>query len=129
MPLLDTVQIGNITQVSVQMYNTWAQVETIDYAISYAYSLVQGFEVSSEGTTYNVTIPASKLALGFPASTQAAGSGWISPPAVVAAVQGLASNHTMHGISLMTWDIGWDFTAGWPFADAVLPSAAFLLDE
>ena len=31
----------------------------------------------------------AQLLLGFPSSTQAAGSGWISPPAVVAAVKQL----------------------------------------
>ena len=101
-----------------QLYNTWAAVETIDYAESYAASLQAGFTVSGGSATYNVTIPGRQLLLGYPASPSGAGSGYIAPADVVAMVRRLAANGTAV-FGLMTWDIGWDQQAGWQFANAV----------
>ena len=101
--------------VMPQMYNTWAAVETADYAAAYSAKLLAGFVVADE---YNVTVPAGKLVLGFPASASAAGSGFLPPAAVVALVRQLrAGGAAVAG--LMTWDCGWDEQAGWQFAKAV----------
>lgn len=108
----------DIDLVMPQMYNTWQAVETIAYAESYAAQLLAGFVVTSGSSSYNITVAGSALLLGFPATPSGAGSGYLSPPAVVAAVRALANNGTAIA-GLMTWDIGWDQQGGWPFATAV----------
>ena len=69
--------------LQIQMYNTWAQVETIAYAEQYVQQLLVGYVVAADDETFNVTIPASKLVLGYPASPSGAGSGYIAPSDVV----------------------------------------------
>lgn len=108
----------HVDLIMPQMYNTWSSVETIAFAASYAVQLQAGFVITDGSVSFNVTVPGSKLLLGFPASTQAAGSGFIQPAAVVSMVHALAANGTAIS-GLMTWDIGWDYQAGWQFAKAV----------
>jgi chitinase len=105
--------------VMPQMYNSWAQVETIPYARYYAAALLGGFSVQGAGgTKYNVTVPSAALLLGYPASRSAAGSGFLSPTSIVAMGRALAANSTpIRGF--MTWSIGWDQQASWQFAEAV----------
>ena len=114
-PLLAGAGEGLFDAVMPQMYNSWGAVETLAYASYYAAALQRGFVVAP---SYNVTVPSSALLLGYPASTSAAGSGWLSPPGVVAMARALAANGTaIRG--LMTWSIGWDQQASWQFAEAV----------
>ena len=118
-PLLAGGAGGVFDALMPQMYNTWAQVETAAYAQTYARELIAGFAVSGGGPApFNVSVPAEKLWLGFPASRQAAGSGFLAPADVVAAVRELQANGTRLG-GLMTWSAGWDQQSGWVFADAV----------
>lgn len=104
--------------VQPQMYNTWAAVETTAYAQRYAHELAGGFNLTSAGTTFHVQIPATKLRLGYPSTPKGAGSGYIQPGEVVAMVANL-SQHGMPIAGLMTWSIGWDQQADWPFAKAM----------
>jgi chitinase len=105
-PLLEAGTLPLLDAVMPQMYNSWAQVETLAYAETYAGELVKGFAVAGAGPApLNVTIPPEKLWLGFPASRAAAGSGFISPPDVAAAVKAWAAAG-LRIAGLMTWSIG-----------------------
>lgn len=119
-PLLGADFLPQIDAIQPQMYNSWSGVESIAYARTYVSELVAGFVVVSGAgpSPVNITIPAAKLWLGYPASRSAAGSGFIDPQAVVAMVRSLAANGTAIG-GLMTWDIGWDEQNKWEFANAV----------
>lgn len=118
-PLLEARALPLLDAVMPQMYNSWSAVETLAYAKTYAGELEKGFVVSGAGPTpLNITVPAEKLWLGFPASRSAAGSGFINPPDVAAAVRAWAANG-LHIGGLMTWSIGWDQQNGWLFAKAV----------
>ena len=61
---------------------------------------------------------ASKLALGYPATAQGASSGYIAP----SSLHDLVASLRTQGVSLggmMTWNIGWDQQAGFPWAKAM----------
>jgi chitinase len=118
-PLIDTTFISQIDVIMPQMYNSWSAVETIAYAEIYTYELKNGFTATAPGYIFNVSLPTSKIALGYPASRSGAGSGFINPPDVVAMVQRLAANQTILA-GLMTWDIGWDHQNNWEFANAAV---------
>ena len=70
-----------------------------------------------------------QVALGFPASPQAAGSGFVSPSVVNAAVDCLTRGtscgsfhppQTWPGLrGVMTWSISWDKTNGFAFSTSV----------
>eukprot|EP01059_Diplonema_ambulator_P030779 TRINITY_DN5402_c0_g1_i1.p1 TRINITY_DN5402_c0_g1~~TRINITY_DN5402_c0_g1_i1.p1 ORF type:complete len:323 (+),score=47.42 TRINITY_DN5402_c0_g1_i1:50-970(+) len=106
--------LGLIDWIQPQMYNSWSQVETLDYAKNYTAMLLQGYAIPSANVTVP-PIPPQKLALGYPASPSGAGSGYLPPCDVAAMVR------DMHPpiLGLMTWDIGWDQKSGWKFADCV----------
>jgi chitinase len=73
----------------------------------------------------------SQVGIGLPASTSAAGSGYVSPSVVDDALSCLASGadcgsfvppQTWPGIrGVMTWSINWDAANGYNFADTVSP--------
>ena len=98
-----------------QMYNTWPAVETLAYAQTYAGELTLGFSVSSSGASLKV--PPIRPWLGYPASRQAAGSGFIDPTAVAAMARKLVDAGNISGV--MTWELGWDAAQGWAFASAM----------
>jgi chitinase len=98
-----------------QMYNTWAAVETLAYAQTYAGELAVGFTVA--GGQVPLKVPPVRPWLGYPASRNAAGSGYIEPTAVAAMARKLVDAGNISG--LMTWEIGWDAAQGWAFATAV----------
>jgi chitinase len=73
----------------------------------------------------------AQVGIGLPASTSAAGSGYVSPSVVDDALDCLASGancgsfvppQTWPGIrGVMTWSINWDAANGYAFADTVSP--------
>jgi len=73
----------------------------------------------------------SQVGVGLPASSSAAGSGYVSPSVVNAALDCLAAKQncgsfvpptTWPGIrGAMTWSINWDASNGYNFADTVAP--------
>src|ERR1700678_633072 len=73
----------------------------------------------------------AQVGIGLPASTSAAGSGYVSPSVVDDALDCLASGancgsfvppQTWPGIrGVMTWSINWDAAAGYDFANTVSP--------
>eukprot|EP01060_Flectonema_neradi_P002808 TRINITY_DN11771_c0_g1_i1.p1 TRINITY_DN11771_c0_g1~~TRINITY_DN11771_c0_g1_i1.p1 ORF type:complete len:303 (+),score=68.23 TRINITY_DN11771_c0_g1_i1:86-994(+) len=101
-----------IDWVQPQMYNSWPGVETLAYAQRYTSELLKGYTVSDVVVP---PMPPQKLLLGYPASSNGAGSGYLPPCEVVAMVR------SMHQpiLGLMTWDIGWDQKDGWKFANCV----------
>ena len=105
-PLVEERFLGNIDAVMPQMYNSWASVETIAYAVTYTKEVEAGFTVTAGAgpTPLNITIPPTKLWLGYPSSSSAAGSGFLPPTEVVAMVRGLAASGTPVA-GLMTWSI------------------------
>lgn len=117
-PLLG-MAMNCLTFISPQMYNTWAAVETTAYAVKYSTAVTQqGFHVTIDHKRYEVKIPASKLALGYPATAQGASSGYIAP----SSLHDLVASLRTQGVSLggmMTWNIGWDQQAGFPWAKAM----------
>jgi chitinase len=78
----------------------------------------------------------SQVGLGLPASTSAAGSGYVSPSVVNDALDCLAARQncgsfvpptSWPGIrGVMTWSINWDASNGYNFADTVAPYLATL---
>ncbi len=78
----------------------------------------------------------SQVGLGLPASSSAAGSGYVSPSLVNDALDCLAARAncgsfvpaaTYPGIrGVMTWSINWDASSGYNFADTVAPHLATL---
>jgi chitinase len=76
-------------------------------------------------------LSASQIGLGLPASSSAAGSGYLSPPVVNDALDCLAAQAncgsfvppaSYPGIrGVMTWCINWDASNGYNFADTVAP--------
>jgi chitinase len=78
----------------------------------------------------------SQVGVGLPASTSAAGSGYVSPSVVNNALDCLAARQncgsfvpptTWPGIrGAMTWSINWDASNGYNFADTVAPYLATL---
>ncbi len=78
----------------------------------------------------------SQVGLGLPASSSAAGSGYVSPSVVNDALDCLAAKQncgsfvpptTWPGIrGVMTWSINWDAANGYNFADTVAPHLASL---
>jgi chitinase len=73
----------------------------------------------------------SQIGLGLPASSSAAGSGYVSPSLVDSALDCLAAKANCGSFvppaaypsirGVMTWSINWDATNGYAFADTVAP--------
>jgi len=81
-------------------------------------------------------LPTSQIGLGLPASSSAAGSGYVSPSVINDALHCLAAQAycgsfvppaSYPGIrGVMTWPVNWDASNGYNFADTVAPSLASL---
>lgn len=118
-PLIATTT-NCIHAVMPQMYNTWAAVETVEYAKQYAKGIVAGYTLTAgDGTTYAVNIPQEKLYLGFPCTASGANSGgYIDPDVLVGAIQELR-NESINLGGIMCWSIGWDQQNQSTFANAM----------
>jgi chitinase len=121
---------------------------TISYTQYYNSGTMNGCDgnVYSEGTENFATAQAcfqiqnglapSQVGLGFPASTAAAGGGYVSPGVVNASLDCLAARThcgsfvpptAWPGIGgAMTWSINWDASNGYAFESAVAPHLASL---
>jgi chitinase len=101
--------------------------------------------VYSEGTENFMTalacteleggLSASQVGLGLPASSSAAGSGYVSPSVVNDALDCLAAQANCGSFvpsaypdirGVMTWSINWDASNGYNFANTVSPHLASL---
>lgn len=104
-----------------QLYNApgttigGADQGTKEFAINDANALLKGFDIPWDGKTLSIKLPADKIVLGFPATTEAAGSGYLDPSAIVEAFAAISPQ--VRGV--MTWDIGWDAGNNWEFVNMV----------
>jgi chitinase len=119
---------ANMTMMNTQYYNSGSMLGCDGGVYS------EGNEnfVTALACTQLNGLPASEIGIGFPATSAAAGSGYVSPSVVVAALQCLANgsncgtfrppaNHpTIRGV--MTWSINWDASNGYQFANTVSPA-------
>jgi len=119
---------ANMTMMNTQYYNSGSMLGCDGGVYS------QGSEnfITALACTQLNALPASEIGIGLPATPSAAGSGYVSPSVVVAALQCLANgsncgsfrppaNHpTIRGV--MTWSINWDASNGYQFANTVSPA-------
>ncbi|HWZ22218.1 MAG TPA: glycosyl hydrolase family 18 protein, partial [Cytophagaceae bacterium] len=143
LPILDGLR-SQIDLLQMQLYNAggasggvygwdgnlYYDNGTADFALAMNESVIKGFTcepITAKGT-WN-PFPASKIAFGFPATTAAATTGYVTPANICPAVKyfkGLIAKpggitYTMNtsrpGLrGLMTWDINLDQGNGWAFA-------------
>ena len=127
---------NQLTFVHTQHYNTGTMYglngqlytpATADFHVAMADMLLTGFVVSGAGTF--PPLAAHQVAIGLPASTQAAGSGYTPPSVVHDALDKLILGRPVGGTyplanpsgypafrGLMTWSINWDVNAGGQFS-------------
>ena len=118
---------ANMTMMNTQYYNSGSMLGCDGGVYSES---TENFITALACTQLN-SLPASEIGIGLPASPSGAGSGYVSPSVVAAAIQCLAngsncgsfhppSNHpTIRGV--MTWSINWDAAQGYQFANTVSP--------
>jgi len=123
-----------LTVVHTQFYNSGSMLGC-DNNAAYAQGTVNFLTALACIQTQHGLRP-DQVALGLPASTRAAGGGYVAPSAVNAALDCLARGTncgsfrppaTYPGIrGAMTWSINWDVTNGNAFANTVKPHLATL---
>jgi chitinase len=123
-----------LTVVYTQFYNSGAMLGC-DQMAAYSQGSINFLTALACIQTQNGLRP-DQVALGLPASTRAAGGGYVSPSVVNAALDCLAratncgtfkppaTYPTIRGA--MTWSINWDVTNGNGFANTVKPHLATL---
>lgn len=130
LPLLDGLR-DSLDLLQVQLYNSGTMFGvdgniytqgTSDFIVAMTESVILGF--STQGGFFT-GLPASKIGIGLPACTQAAGGGYTDSATIRAAADYLRGvgpqpgNYQLQGSSaypdlagLMTWSINWDAVAG-----------------
>ncbi|QKX06540.1 T9SS type A sorting domain-containing protein [Aquimarina sp. TRL1] len=137
LPVIHSLR-NEMDYIHVQHYNTGSmygkdgvvyQPATADFHVAMAEMLITGFPVAQTGLTFP-GLRADQVAIGLPATTQAAGSGY-TPEAVVQQ----ALNYLINGVSypnrkyttsatypdfrgLMTWSINWDLVNNQSFSSS-----------
>lgn len=129
LPLLDALR-DSLDILHVQLYNSGTMfgidgniytVGTEDFIVSQTEALLQGFNTAGG---YFAPFPAHKIAVGLPACASAAGSGYVNPTGVYAAIKYLLGEDSQPGsyqlahsegypnlLGMMTWSINWDAAA------------------
>ena len=118
-----------LTVVHTQFYNSGAMLGC-DNNAAYGQGTVN-FIVALACIQLEAGLRPDQVAVGLPATTSAAGGGYVSPSVVNQALDCLARGtncgsfrppRTYPGIrGAMTWSINWDVTAGNGFANTVRP--------
>jgi chitinase len=122
-----------LTMINTQYYNSG----TMNGCDGNVYAEgTENFMTALACTELQGGLSASQVGLGLPASSSAAGSGYVSPSLVDSALDCLAArancgsfvpSTAYPGIrGVMTWSINWDASNGYAFADAVAPYLAAL---
>ena len=122
-----------LTMINTQYYNSG----TMNGCDGNVYAEgTENFMTALACTELQGGLSASQVGLGLPASTSAAGSGYVSPSLVNDALDCLAArancgsfvpSASYPGIrGVMTWSINWDASNGYNFADTVAPYLATL---
>lgn len=126
LPIIDALR-DSIDILQVQLYNSGSMYGidgnvytqgTADFIVAMGEAVIQGFNTS--GGQF-AGLPASKIAIGLPACSLAAGGGYTSPAVVESAVDYLMGNGSQPGTyslanpagypdlrGMMTWSINWD---------------------
>lgn len=128
LPIVDALR-DSLDLIHVQLYNSgtmygidknvYAQ-GTADFIVAMTEAVIKGF--NTQGGTFT-GIPASKVAVGLPASVNAAGGGYVDSTTIASAVKYLLGKGTKPGTytlvtsggypdlrGMMTWSINWDAT-------------------
>jgi chitinase len=124
---------GILTMINTQYYNSG----TMNGCDGNVYAeATENFMTALACTELQSGLSASQIGLGLPASSSAAGSGYVSPSVVNSALDCLAARTgcgsfvpsvAYPGIrGVMTWSINWDASNGDNFADTVAPHLATL---
>ncbi|WP_158501946.1 chitinase [Vitiosangium sp. GDMCC 1.1324] len=126
MPLINNTK-DILTIVHTQYYNSGAMLGR-DGKV---YSQGSVDFITAQADLLLATLRADQVALGLPASTQGAGSGYVSPSVVNAALSCLALGTNCGSYKpvakyasirgVMDWSISWDGTSNWAFSNAVEP--------
>jgi chitinase len=122
-----------LTMINTQYYNS-GTMNGCDGNV-YAES-TENFMTALACTELEGGLSASQVGLGLPASSSAAGSGYVSPALVDSALDCLAARANCGSFvpataypairGVMTWSINWDASNGYAFANTVAPYLATL---
>ncbi|HEY4462518.1 MAG TPA: glycoside hydrolase family 18 protein [Streptosporangiaceae bacterium] len=122
-----------LTMISTQYYNS-GSMNGCDGNV-YAEG-TENFMTALACTELQGGLSASQVGLGLPASSSAAGSGYVSPSVVNSALDCLAARANCGSFvpaaaypgirGVMTWSINWDASNGYNFANTVAPHLATL---
>ena len=130
LPIVDALR-DSLDLIHVQLYNSGTMYGidnqiytqgTADFIISQTEAVIKGFTARAPGGAF-AGIPASKVAVGLPASTNAAGGGYVDSATITAAIKYLKGEGPRPGQytlvqaggypglrGMMTWSINWDAT-------------------
>lgn len=130
LPIVDALR-DSLDLIHVQLYNSGTMYGvdnqiytqgTADFIVSQTEAVIKGFTARAPGGAF-AGIPASKVAVGLPASTNAAGGGYCDSTTICAAVNYLLGKGPRPGQytlvntggypnlrGMMTWSINWDAT-------------------
>jgi len=122
-----------LTMINTQYYNSG----TMNGCDGNVYAEgTENFMTALACTELQGGLSASQVGLGLPASSSAAGSGYVSPSLVNNALDCLAARANCGSFvpstsypsirGVMTWSINWDASNGYNFADTVAPYLATL---
>src|SRR5262245_31217164 len=122
---------GTVAALDGQIYSSG----TADFEVAMAEMLLQGFPVGGNPNLYFPALREDQVAIGVPATTQAAGSGYAPPAEIVKALNYLVLGRSFGGRyvlrksaaypnfrGVMTWSINWDRFAGFGFSRGVRPA-------
>jgi chitinase len=130
LPIVDALR-DSLDLIHVQLYNSGTMYGidnqiytqgTADFIVSQTEAVIKGFTARAPGGAF-AGIPASKVAVGLPASTNAAGGGYTDSVTITAAIKYLKGEgprpgqYTLAQVGgyptlrgMMTWSINWDAT-------------------
>lgn len=130
LPIVDALR-DSLDLIHVQLYNSGTMYGidnqiytqgTADFIISQTEAVIKGFAARAPGGAF-AGIPASKVAVGLPASTNAAGGGYVDSATITSAIKYLKGEGPRPGQytlvkvggypdlrGMMTWSINWDAT-------------------
>lgn len=126
LPIIEALR-DSIDALQVQLYNSGSMYGidgnvyaqgSADFIVAMTEAVIQGFTTS--GGNFS-GLPASKVAIGLPACTNAAGGGFTDPTTVETAINYLRGNGVQPGsyslvqtagypdlLGMMTWSVNWD---------------------
>jgi chitinase len=132
-----------LTFIHVQHYNTGTVAAldgqvygsgTADFQVAMAEMLLQGFPVAGNPNLFFPALREDQVAIGLPASTQAAGSGYTPPAEIAKAINYLVLGRSFGGRytlrkpagypnfrGVMTWSINWDRFTNFGFSRGIRP--------